>query len=305
MGRESIVEIGGHKYRYEYEPESRKTVYKGPVGDAPELTEEQFFAMATQEPALSEEECWAIIDEIGWGTKTTDSDAVKKMLMKRLTPEEANAFFWHVQLQQGQISHALKQEAPPDDDDEEDEWGFPDTYDEKIELGGDGFGDLLSHIVGLGKAEVERSVANPQLVVDRAERREFTESFSYVIPHDSDYELTSLSGFKKRIDDNQEEYSLAKNDYPPNFHDDFDLILKSLDTLEDGNIDRFLATKEQGIAAAKNISENWKVRTNVHGGAVGNEWALINLYTDVEYYLKDDEEPKSKPKKKARRLFDY
>jgi hypothetical protein len=39
---ESIVEINGHFYRYEYEPESGKTLYKGPVGDAPALTQAEF-----------------------------------------------------------------------------------------------------------------------------------------------------------------------------------------------------------------------------------------------------------------------
>lgn len=45
MGKESIVEIpkgSGHKYRYEYQ--DGQTVYKGPVGDSPELGEEQFLA---------------------------------------------------------------------------------------------------------------------------------------------------------------------------------------------------------------------------------------------------------------------
>jgi len=43
-----IPEGSGNKYRYEYEGGS--TVYKGPVGDSPQLTEEEFMAAMDQEP---------------------------------------------------------------------------------------------------------------------------------------------------------------------------------------------------------------------------------------------------------------
>ena len=42
---ETVVEIGGHHYRYEYDPESKNTLYRGPVGDAPALSEEEFLAI--------------------------------------------------------------------------------------------------------------------------------------------------------------------------------------------------------------------------------------------------------------------
>jgi len=42
MGKESIVTINDHQYRYEYV--DGKTVYRGPVGDAPEISELTFLA---------------------------------------------------------------------------------------------------------------------------------------------------------------------------------------------------------------------------------------------------------------------
>jgi len=48
MGKESIVEIppgSGNHYRYEYV--DGKTLYKGPIGDAPTLTEKEFFDMSS------------------------------------------------------------------------------------------------------------------------------------------------------------------------------------------------------------------------------------------------------------------
>ena len=40
MGKVTEVEINGHLYRYEYV--DGQTLYKGPVGDAPTLSEEEF-----------------------------------------------------------------------------------------------------------------------------------------------------------------------------------------------------------------------------------------------------------------------
>lgn len=49
MGKESKVEIpegSGNFYRYEYE--DGQTLYRGPVGDAPSISEEEFMAMSTE-----------------------------------------------------------------------------------------------------------------------------------------------------------------------------------------------------------------------------------------------------------------
>ena len=43
--KESIVQIGNHQYRYAYDPTSRATKYLGPVGDAPEIGEQEFLAL--------------------------------------------------------------------------------------------------------------------------------------------------------------------------------------------------------------------------------------------------------------------
>jgi len=42
MGKEHVVEIKGGRYRYAYDPDTKKTLYRGPVGDSPQLSEEQF-----------------------------------------------------------------------------------------------------------------------------------------------------------------------------------------------------------------------------------------------------------------------
>jgi len=51
---ESIVVIGSHQYRYSYNPDTGKTEYRGPVGSAPELKEEQFMAIMDIQAAYKE-----------------------------------------------------------------------------------------------------------------------------------------------------------------------------------------------------------------------------------------------------------
>jgi hypothetical protein len=45
MGKESVVDIAGHQYRYVYNEANGKTEYMGPVGDVPTLSEEEFLLM--------------------------------------------------------------------------------------------------------------------------------------------------------------------------------------------------------------------------------------------------------------------
>lgn len=46
--KENVVEIGNHRYRYGYDSSTKRTVYLGPVGDGPELSENEFLkALAT------------------------------------------------------------------------------------------------------------------------------------------------------------------------------------------------------------------------------------------------------------------
>jgi len=43
--KENIVQIGNHRYRYAYDPNGQQTRYLGPVGQAPDLTESEFFSL--------------------------------------------------------------------------------------------------------------------------------------------------------------------------------------------------------------------------------------------------------------------
>jgi hypothetical protein len=67
--KENVTEINGHRYRYGYDPEQKKTVYLGPVSDGPALTEAEF--LKAMELSPQEQTAWALAGYLGkedpWG----------------------------------------------------------------------------------------------------------------------------------------------------------------------------------------------------------------------------------------------
>jgi len=124
---------------------------------------------------MNRDEFWAIVESVGWGTIDTDYERGKQVLLKALpTLEECDAFGQHRLHVKQALSNAI------------DSWCA--LRDTSLGLGDDGFNDLCAHIVGLGREEYERNLADPSLAQKRAESYGFEESFAYCEPHDTDYE---------------------------------------------------------------------------------------------------------------------
>jgi len=59
---------------------------------------------------------------------------------------------------------------------------------ESIEdIGDDGYGDLLYHIIGLGEKEFYRHAHKPSLIQKRINSGDYKECFAYCVPYDDDY----------------------------------------------------------------------------------------------------------------------
>lgn len=114
---------------------------------------------------------WKIIEEIGWGTKTTDYKAIKNKLMRTYSPEDMKKFYDSVSALTNRLSKAV------------------DAYTEEnkrhnLPYGGDdSYSDMLYHAVGMGKNYYDKALADPSTLQTLKVR----ESFSYAIPHESDY----------------------------------------------------------------------------------------------------------------------
>ena len=123
---------------------------------------------------MDENEFWAIVETLGWGTKTTDYDVVKTNLMKQLprkTARDLRTVFRY-------LSENLYREIT----------SYEKHHNVSAGLGDDSFGDLIAHIIGLGRSEYVAVMYDPSLAIGRAKKHDFTESFSYCLPYDSDYD---------------------------------------------------------------------------------------------------------------------
>jgi len=125
---------------------------------------------------------WECVAEIGW--PKCESSKVSKDLLFAWTPEFAESFRKRLDRRQGEISRAFEK-YEEDGFEERDYW-----------LGDDSFGDLMGHMVGLGKEAYEAALADLSLVVERARSGDYKESFSYCIP----YPPSVTSDFEKYMD---------------------------------------------------------------------------------------------------------
>lgn len=112
---------------------------------------------------------WEEVAHFGWGTKTTDYDAIKKDILARWDDEFVKSF----EEQCRDFEGALYQKVE----------AYEQEHGVSCECGDDGFGDLMSHMVGLGKEHFEACMADPMMVVKRGQHSYYVEKFSYCIPH--------------------------------------------------------------------------------------------------------------------------
>lgn len=72
--------------------------------------------------------------------------------------------------------------------------------DDRLGLGDDSFSDLIAHIVGLGRDEYQACIENPKRAIVRGNHHDFTESFSYAVPHKEHYGKDPVDNEQRRRD---------------------------------------------------------------------------------------------------------
>lgn len=112
---------------------------------------------------------WGEVAHFGWGTKTTGYDAIKREMMERYD----DVFLRSFHAVYDSFASMLYQRV--------DAWEK--ANEESCGCGDDGFGDLLSHVIGLGKDTYEEAMENPQSVVRRGQAGSYDEKFSYSFPY--------------------------------------------------------------------------------------------------------------------------
>lgn len=127
--------------------------------------------------SYTENDFWKMVKVVDWGRRNTgDTTPLRKVILKTTSPleiEDMKAMFKRLKHQLGKRFNDWLQDHP--------------DKDEQV-YGGDGYDDLLAHVIGLGKAEYNASMRNPSKLFDRWDRRDYRESFAYVLPDKRDYE---------------------------------------------------------------------------------------------------------------------
>ena len=113
---------------------------------------------------------WELVALADWPNK--DYDKVKIMYRKSLTKEQCAEFRMMINKAYAMLDNAL--------------FGNTNIY-ENLGVGDDGYGDLLHHIIGLGKEQFYKHINDLKLIEKLAHSNGYKESFAYCIPYDDDY----------------------------------------------------------------------------------------------------------------------
>lgn len=118
---------------------------------------------------MTKKEFWNIVEKLGWGTKTTDYEAISDELSRTLTPDQIEEF--------RDLCYKFERALG-------DTWGGLEGFCEICPgfISNDGYGDFLAHSVGLGKKEYEAVLADTELAIRRFTSHDYVESFAYAIP---------------------------------------------------------------------------------------------------------------------------
>jgi len=225
--------------------------------------------------AMSESAFWKFIEPFGWGTKTTDYDAIEKAIMRRLTADQAEEL--------SEAFHRLKGRLYKRVDD------WQRDNDRHLGVGDDGFDDLLSHIVGLGKREYDAVMKDPELAYQRAQARYgskdgFEESFSYAIPSAIDYKNLDVGKYRKWAKEVLEEYleALGKDDNLIPYSREIRRLVDILEMMARGDYHEFAKHEKEGRDLAEGVQKALN-RKDLQSPV--DKWAVWNLFSDVQQYL--------------------
>ena len=220
---------------------------------------------------------WSLVEQIDWATRSKGStDEGKRFVLGLLSQEEAEAFRDQMQALESDLSRRFDAYAA--------EKGV------QYGLGDDSWSDMLSHIIGLGREEYEANLAHPSLALARANAGDYRESFHYIIPWGDDYEVDKLPHFMEWAGGLVEEYtSVQELPVSDEVKKKAARLATLLTPMAGGDVEAFKRTEEEGRALAKEIVQMMAPLRGGMGlvGVLGNEWAVLNLYSDVRKWELD------------------
>jgi len=239
--------------------------------------------------AISDSEFWSWIKRIGWGTRTTDHDAVRRALMTMWPSDYADEFNETLDKMEGRLYKRIF------------EWEKEAIASGELRgevfYSDDAISDLISHIVALGKREYDAVMKNPSLAAERFKKNDYTEAFSVAIPSTYFYKNQNITKYKEWAQDLDDQYAKILRDRSEearSFQRGAKLMRGYLAPLLAGDIAGFIANEQAAKKVSEEMSEAYhegirrQRRVNpdayfeIDGSDVlGNMWAVWNLYSDV------------------------
>lgn len=223
---------------------------------------------------MKESKFWKIVDSCNW--PLCEIPKMKKSLLQRLSTVAGREFHDLFYQKRRELRIALCE--------------YERRHRKRVNLGDDGLTDMLSHVIGLGKDEYQKSLEDPSRLFKRAERFDFVESFAYVVPWPDEYTKT-LESFEDWIQENIE--SLSYPAHPKVQKEAKFLVDCHRDLLRGRDVKGFLAKRDEILNAHQRlVSVNRAIqgsRMNGYGfygdDARYNEGLVESLLDDLEMYL--------------------
>lgn len=210
--------------------------------------------------AITRDQFWAEVAEIGWGDKTTDHRAIK---ITQLRKGQAHC--------DGMREHFSEVDGA--------------LYEATGMGGGDSADDCRRHIVGLGQAEYDKVMAKPALAEKRYESGEYQESFAYAIPYKDDFENLKPDRFIEWAARNVAEIGDHVDAVKAADHELGIKILTLIEIhrlIEAGNLEDALEREAEARHLVEVVKKDWGALIKGLGGSFRwNEWGVLNLFSDL------------------------
>lgn len=206
---------------------------------------------------------WTTVAAIGWETKTTDVDAIKVELMRH-GPEACMAL-------RAEYNAAIR------------------TLSQAAAKAGhdyccDSWSDTLSQVIGLGREEFDRNVADPGRLLERMNAGDYTESFSYCLPWPDDFNMYSFADLRRRGDEVVEACTAVTSRWADAAQLGFATCddIARVRELMSGPVKSWVDCETELVELANRIARN-----PAHSalGQLRNPWLVRNTVSDAKFAL--------------------
>jgi hypothetical protein len=146
---------------------------RGALAEALALEENKKSSPASPGKGASGRAFWDLVELAGWTGRGPDAlSGPAGRLAKVLKTDRSRRRFEQLY----RAHHRILYNRLNDWEREQEDLGDPKDFN----TGDDGFSDLISHIIGLGRSEYQAAMKDPMVAYERARARDYYESFSYV-----------------------------------------------------------------------------------------------------------------------------